>query len=65
MKKKEIIIFEACLQQSTPGARPLKFSAEGDCILTLEVDASQQEAIKRLVGQYGVVFHVAMEVVDD
>ena len=63
MAKKSEIVFEACLQQSTPGARPIKFSAEGDSVITLEADASQQEEIKKLVGKYGIVFRVTLEVV--
>ena len=62
MKKKDVIIFSACLLQTTPGARPVKFSAEGDSTITFEADASQMCEIKKLVGLSGVVFKITVEV---
>ncbi len=60
-REKKTIEFLASLQQSTPGAKPLKFSAEGDSMITFEADASQRSEVMRLVGQYGVVFKIKME----
>ena len=60
--KKSICQFEAALKQSTPGARPVKFGAEGDSTIEFEVDASQAAEIKKLVGLSGVVFKITVEV---
>jgi len=60
--RKAVIEFEAALQQSTPGAKPIKFGPEGDSTITFEADASQMNEIKKLVGQYGVIFKISLEV---
>lgn len=60
-RKEPTIIFEACLLQSTPAAKPIKFGPEGESHITLEADASQQEAVKKLVGRAGVTFKITIE----
>lgn len=62
-KKNNIIEFEAYLKQSTPGAKPIKFGPEGEAEIIFETDASQREEVMKLVGQYGVVFKIKVEVV--
>ena len=59
---KNKITFEAVLKQTTPVAKPIKFGPDGDSEIIFEADASQQEAIKQLIGQSGVVFKITMEV---
>lgn len=54
------ISFLASLKQSSPASKPLKFGAEGDSEIILEADASQKEEIKKLIGQYGIVFQVTL-----
>lgn len=62
-KNKTSIEFEACLQQSTPAAKPLKFGAEGDSVITFEADAGQKlEVLKLLAIQPGTTFRVRIEI---
>lgn len=61
-KKVSVIEFEACLKQSTPASKPIRFGPEGEAEIILEADASQMNEIKKLVGQYGVMFKIKMEV---
>lgn len=62
-KKNGCIEFEACLKQSTPGAKPIKFGPEGEAEIIFEADASQKDAVMQLIGQYGVIFKITVEVV--
>lgn len=54
------ISFLASLKQSSPSSKPIKFGAEGDSEIIFEADASQKEEIKKLIGQYGVVFKITL-----
>lgn len=63
-KADSVIIFEAALKQSTPGAKPIKFGPEGEAEIIFETDASQMEQIKKLIGQYGCTFKITMEMAE-
>lgn len=59
------ISFLASLKQSSPASKPLKFGPEGDSEIIFEADASQKEEIKKLIGQYGVVFKITLTLADN
>jgi hypothetical protein len=61
-KVRSAITFEACLKQSTPSAKPLKFGPEGESEISLEADASQKiQVIKLLAIPAGKTFKVTVE----
>ena len=60
MAKTEIK-FEACLQQSTPAAKPVKFAADGSSTLIFEVDASDKLEIIKLLAFSEQTFMVTIK----
>ena len=61
MPKKDIITFTACLKQSTPGAKPIRFSGDGAAEITLEADAGEMAKVIRLLTMLGTSFKVTIE----
>jgi len=59
--KKIICTFEAALQQSTPGAKPIKFGPEGDGNITFEFPDSESSKVQKLIGKAGVTFKISIE----
>ena len=60
MAKTNTITFEACLKQSTPGAKPIKFSGDGSAEITLEADAGEMANIVRLLTMLDTTFRVTI-----
>lgn len=51
-------MFEACLKQSSPSSKPIKFGAEGDSEITLEAPASEMAQIVKMLTLLGETFIV-------
>lgn len=59
-KNKDEIEFIACLKQSTPGAKPIKFSGDGAAEITLEADAGEMASVIRLLTMLDTTFRVTI-----
>ena len=58
MARNDEITFQACLKQSTPSSKPIKFGAEGDSELTLEVPAQEMAKVVKMLTLLGETFIV-------
>lgn len=64
-KKKPMIKLEACLKQSTPSAKPIKFGPDGEADIIFETDGSQMTEVVKLLAFLGTTFTLTITARED